>query len=287
MPEAPELDAAVSQLREYVVGQAVERLDVAAINVLATAQPPADSLVGRTLAAVRRRGKHLVFDFEGRFAVLHLALAGWVKFQPEVPPMGRSGRRPGKGPLALRFALEDGSALEVTEQGTKKSVKLWVSDEPEQLETLARLGPEAGELKKEDFAAILGSTSSQLKTVLTDQERMAGIGNAWSDEILHRAQMSPFAAANRLDEESSNRLFEALRETLDIANSGLRGVKLDRIKATKKKLLRVHGRAGQECPVCGDTIAQVSFADRSLEYCPTCQTGGKKLNDRRMDRLLK
>lgn len=282
MPEAPELDAAAARLRELAAGRTLTRLDIAAFSVLRTAQPPADSLIGRELSGVGRRGKHLLFDFEGRTAVLHLALAGWLRHHPTAP----RGRVPHRGPLALRLTFDDGSALDVTEQGTKKSAALWVSDEPSSLPTLARLGPEAGELAEGQCEALLRATSAQAKTVLTDQERMAGIGNAWSDEILHRARLSPFAAANRLGERTGA-LCAGLAETLEVAHAGLDGVPLDKLKAAKKKLLRVHGRTGQPCPVCGTAIAEVSFAERSLQYCPGCQTGGRRLSDRRMDRLLK
>lgn len=283
MPEQPELDAATGHLRTVLGGRRVEHVEIAAISVLKTAAPPS-ALAGRTIGAIRRRGKHLLIDVEGQFLVVHLALAGWLRHHA-VSPAPRPGPR--AGPLALRIVLDDGSAVDVTEQGTRKSVGVWVSDQPDQLETLTRLGPEASELDGQTFAQILSGTGSQLKTVLTDQRVMAGIGNAWSDEILHRARLSPFAAANRQDRRSAAGLHAAMTTVLSEATEQLAGVGLGRLKTAKKKLLAIHGRAGSSCPVCGDTIAEVSYADRSLQYCPSCQTRGRRLNDRRMDRLLR
>ena len=283
MPEQPELDAAAGHLRTVLLGRTIERVEVAAISVLKNAAPPS-ALTGRTIGAIRRRGKHLLVDADGQSLVMHLALAGWLRHHT-VSPAPRPGPR--KGPLALRIVLDDGSAVDLTEQGTRKSVAVWVSDQPDQLETLARLGPEASELGEETFAQILSATGSHLKTVLTDQRVMAGIGNAWSDEILHRARLSPFAAANRQDQRAVAGLHAAMTTVLSEATEQLAGTELGRLKAAKTKLLGIHGRAGSSCPVCGDTIAEVSYAERSLQYCPSCQTRGRRLNDRRMDRLLR
>lgn len=283
MPEQPELDAAAGHLRQVLLGRTIERIDIAAISVLKTATPPA-ALAGREITAIRRRGKHLLIEADAQCLVVHLALAGWLRHHAEAPP-SRPGPR--KGPLALRLVLDDGSAVDVTEQGTRKSVAVWISQEPEQLETIARLGPEAPELSEATFRQILAATGSHLKTVLTDQEMLAGIGNAWSDEILHRARLSPFAAADRQDHQAAGALHSAMISVLTHATQQLAGTGLSRIKTAKKKLLGVHGRAGESCPVCGDEIAEVSYVERSLQYCPRCQTGGRKLNDRRMDRLLR
>jgi formamidopyrimidine-DNA glycosylase len=284
MPELPELDAAVAQIDRLLAGRRLHGADVAAISVLKTADPPLSDLTGRELTGVGRRGKHLLLDLEGTTLVMHLARAGWLRHHAQAPS-GPPGPR--KGPLALRTVWDDGSALDVTEQGPRKAVALWASTAPEELETLARLGPEADALGEPALARICAGTHAHLKTVLTDQSLIAGIGNAWSDEVLHTARLSPFAAADGLDGQAAERLHGALREVLERAAAGLRDLPLDRIKRAKKALLRVHGRAGQECPVCGTAIAEVSFAERSLQYCPTCQTGGRRLSDRRMDRLLR
>jgi formamidopyrimidine-DNA glycosylase len=284
MPELPELDAAAAELRRLLQDRSLQSTEVAAISVLKTADPPLEALVGRPLTGVRRRGKHLLLELGDLDLVLHLARAGWLRHHAQAPA-ARSGPR--KGPLALRLGWDDGSALDITEQGTHKAAALWVSADPGSLETIARLGPEADALDEQQLARICAGTRSHLKTVLTDQGRMAGIGNAWSDEILHSARLSPFAPAAGLDADGLKRLHTALQEVLARAREGLAGRPLDRIKRTKKALLRVHGRTGETCPVCGGTIAEVSFADSSLQYCPACQTGGRHLSDRRMDRLLR
>lgn len=284
MPELPELDAAVDQLRERLVGRGLRDFQVAAFSVLKTAEPSHTSLVGRKLTGVSRRGKFLLLEAEGRFAVMHLALAGWLKLGE-----ARPGERPParSGPLAVRLDFDDGARLDLTEQGKRKSMVLWITDDPDSLERIKRLGPEADAVTVEELSEMLGATSSRLKTVLTDQTIMAGIGNAWSDEILHRAKLSPFAAADKLTMEQARALHTAVQEVLTEVRDALTNVPLGRIKATKKSLFGVHDRAGQACAVCGGTVAEVSYVDRSMQYCPSCQTGGKKLSDRRMDRLLK
>lgn len=283
MPELPELDAAVDQLRAHLLGHRLERFDVTAFSVLKTAQPDHASMVGREITEIGRRGKFLLVGAEGRFAVVHLALAGWLRLGQA--PAGTPA--PTAGPLAVRMVIGDGTALDITEQGRRKSVALWISDRPDELEKIQRLGPESDSIALEEFTDLLDGTSSRLKTVLTDQTVMAGVGNAWSDEILHRARLSPFATASRLDPEQVQALFTALQGVLGDVRTALEGVPLDRVKRTKKSLFAVHGRTGQPCPVCGGTVAEVSYADRSLQYCPACQTGGKRLSDRRMDRLLR
>lgn len=286
MPELPELDAAVEQLRDRVVGHRFREFQVVAFSVLKTAEPPHTSLAGRKLTGVSRRGKFLLMEAEGRHAVVHLALAGWFKLGEGMA----SGKPPARsGPLAVRLDFEgdDAARLDFTEQGKRKSMALWITDNPNSLERLQRLGPEADAVTLDEFAEMLSGTASRLKTVLTDQTVMAGIGNAWSDEILHRAKLSAFTAANKVNAEQVRTLHAALQEVLTEAKAALTNVPLDRIKATKKSLFGVHDRAGQACAVCGGTVAEVSYVDRSMQYCPTCQTDGKKLSDRRMDRLLK
>lgn len=283
MPEQPELDAAAGRLREVLLGRTIERIDVAAISVLKSPTPP-QALTGQVVTGIRRRGKHLILDTEAVSLVVHLARAGWMRHHEHMPVI-RPGPR--KGPLALRIALGDGSALDVTEQGTRKGVAVWLTEHPLQLESVARLGPEAVDVDEAAFTRILAGTGSHLKTVLTDQTALAGIGNAWSDEILHRARLSPFAAANRQGDGIARGLHSTMTTVLGEATEALAQAPLGRIKTAKKKLLGVHGRAGESCPVCGATIAEVSYVDRSLQYCPACQTGGRRLHDRRMDRLLR
>jgi formamidopyrimidine-DNA glycosylase len=218
--------------------------------------------------------------------VTHLARAGWLHWKdrlPDGPP------RPGKGPLALRVALETGAGFDLTEAGTQKRLAVYVVADPQEVPGVARLGPDplAGDFDERRLAEILAGERRQLKGALRDQSLIAGVGNAYSDEILHAAKMSPFKLAASLSEEETGRLYAALRDTLTEAVERSRGVAAGRLKAEKKSGLRVHGRTGEPCPVCGDTVREVSFADSSLQYCPTCQTGGKPLADRRMSRLLK
>jgi formamidopyrimidine-DNA glycosylase len=288
MPELPELDALAEGLWDAVGGAVVAHVDVAALNVLRTADPPFQELEGEEISGISRRGKYLILRAGDLHAVLHLARAGWVRVRNPAP---ETAARPGRGPLAVRLICADAdgdtTALDVTEQGTKKSVALWITYLPEDLEQIMRLGPEADTVGEDEFAGICAAGSSRVKTVLTDQGLLAGVGNAWSDEILHRARLSPFAAADRLTSTQVETLFESMRAVLEDARTALSGIRPDRIRTAKKELLQVHGGTGRPCPRCGDTIAEVSYTDRSLQYCPTCQTGGKRLSDRRMDRLLK
>lgn len=216
----------------------------------------------------------------------HLARAGWLHWRdtlPDGPP------RPGKGPLALRVALETGEGFDLTEAGTQKRLAVYVVRDPAEIPGVARLGPDplAADFDEARFARLLTGERRQLKGALRDQSLIAGVGNAYSDEILHAARMSPFKLAASLTPEETTRLYEALRSTLTEAVERSHGLAAGRLKAEKKSGLRVHGRAGEPCPVCGDTIREVSFSDSSLQYCPTCQTGGKPLADRRLSRLLK
>jgi formamidopyrimidine-DNA glycosylase len=201
----------------------------------------------------------------------------------------KSSGRPGSGPLAARLVLDDGSGFDVTEAGTKKSLAIHLVRDPADVPGIARLGPDplSDDFTLERFRAILaGQGRAQLKGVLRDQSVIAGIGNAYSDEILHVARMSPYKPA-AMSEGDSALLYEALRATLADAVARGEGVAASELKAEKKSNLRVHGRFGEPCPVCGDRIEQVIFADRTFQYCPTCQTGGKKLSDRVLDRLLR
>lgn len=283
MPEAPELDAVAAFLRAQAIGRSATRVEIGNLNVLKTPTPVGD-LVGRRLTEVRRRGKFLMLDFDGLWLVTHLARAGWVKWTEPAPA---APIRMGRGPVALRIRLDPDAAIDVTEAGTRKSAAAWLTPDPGELPELVRLGPEAGDLDRDALAGILAGTTSRAKTVLTDQSLLAGIGNGWSDEILHRARVSPYATANRLSADAVTALHAALVETYAVAAEAFANVPPTRLKAAKAGLYRVHARTGLPCPVCGTDVAEVSFAERSLQYCPTCQTGGRRLNDRRMDRLLK
>jgi formamidopyrimidine-DNA glycosylase len=186
--------------------------------------------------------------------------------------------------------IDDEAGLDITEAGTKKSLAIYVVRDPQEVEGIARLGPDplADDFTIEALKTILEAEGrKQIKGVLRHQGTIAGIGNAYSDEILHAARMSPFKPANSLEEADVQTLYDAIRDTLGDAVARSSGLAASELKGEKKSNLAVHGRTGQPCPVCGDVVREVSFADSSLQYCPTCQTGGKPLADRRMSRLLK
>ncbi|MFI6147611.1 Fpg/Nei family DNA glycosylase [Streptomyces sp. NPDC051109] len=286
MPELPEVEALREFLDEHLAGRVVERVLPLAVSVLKTYDPPLSALEGQPAGATARYGKFLAIPMGELHLVTHLARAGWLRWQdalPDRPP------RPGKGPLALRVALEGGGGFDLTEAGTQKRLAVYVVRDPGEVAGIARLGPDplADGFDRDAFAALLAGERRQIKGVLRDQSVIAGIGNAYSDEILHAAKVSPFKLAASFDEDQVTHLYEAVRRTLREAVERAHGVAAGNLKAEKKSGLRVHGRDGEPCPVCGDTVRSVSFADSSLQYCPTCQTGGKPLADRRLSRLLK
>lgn len=305
MPELPEVHALVTGLGTRLIGRTLERVDVVAFAALKTFAPPVSALAGGQFTGVARHGKFLDFSVadvssheqdNGRLhLIVHLARAGWIRWR-EGPPPPPSGR-PGKGPLAARVvlaasadgSLPGGAGLDITEAGTKKSLALYVVADPHDVPGIARLGPDplADDFTLQRFAEILAATGrAQIKGVLRNQSVIAGIGNAYSDEILHAAKMSPFKPA-AMSADETGRLFDAMQSTLRSAVARADGLDATELKREKKSNLQVHGRVGEKCPVCGDTIRQVIFADSTLQYCPTCQTGGKPLADRVLSRLLK
>ncbi len=291
MPELPEVQALVTDLGARLNGRLIDRLDVVSFAVLKTFDPPVSALVGERIESVARYGKFLDIVVSRAsesdiHLVMHLARAGWIRWRLAAPA---ASARPGKGPLAARLVLDDGSGLDITEAGTKKSLAIYLVTDPQQVPGIARLGPDplTAEFTEETFAAILArSGRAQIKGVLRNQSTIAGIGNAYSDEILHVAKMSPFKPASMAPDEVA-RLYEALRRTLEDAVERSDGIAASELKKEKKSGMRVHGRTGQPCPVCGDTVREVIFSDSTLQYCPTCQTGGKPLADRVLSRLLK
>ena len=288
MPELPEVEGLALDLDERLRGHGIARIDVVAFSALKTFDPPVTALHGAFVESVTRHGKFLDIGAAGLHLVMHLSRAGWVRWRDEVPSV--PARPGGKNPLAARVVLDDGSGLDITEAGTQKRLALYVVHRPDEVPGIARLGPDplAPDFDRETFARLMRAAGHhQVKGVLRDQSVIAGIGNAYSDELLHAARLSPFKPADGLGEEEVTRLFEAIRTTLGDAVERARGLGSADLKAEKRFGLRVHGRTGEPCDVCGDTIREVSFADSSLQYCPTCQTGGKPLADRRMSRLLK
>ena len=294
MPEMPEVQGLVDFLRTKLLPEdrpaaVVSEVEVLSFSVLKTADVPLEALYGQPVTAVERRGKFIVLTAGGAHLVMHLAKAGWLRWSDALKP-GRL--RPGKGAMALRVRFAAGDAgkepgFDLTEAGTRKSLAVYLVRDPDEVPGIARLGPEALDVDFDAFGRLLASHSGQIKGLLRDQSAIAGIGNAYSDEILHAARLSPFANASKLDADDAGRLFVAMRTTLETAIATASGRPASALKDSKREALRVHARTGEPCPVCGDTVREVSFADSSLQYCPTCQTGGKILADRRMSKLQK
>jgi DNA-formamidopyrimidine glycosylase len=292
VPELPEVESLAADLRERAVGRVIDQAFVAEFSVLKTYDPPLSALHAATLSGTSRRGKFLDLAAEPAgggpvlHLVTHLARAGWLRWRdslPEQPP------RPGKGPLAFRLRFTDGSGFDLTEAGTRKRLAVYLVRNIEDVPGVASLGPEPLDpaFTAQALGDILAGRRTQIKGVLRDQKLIAGIGNAYSDEVLHAAKMSPFRLASSLSADEVEALHAVIVGTLLEAIGRSDGLAAGDLKKEKKAGLRVHGRTGEACPVCGDTVREVSFADSALQYCPTCQTGGKPLADRRMSRLLK
>jgi formamidopyrimidine-DNA glycosylase len=291
VPELPEVESLAAGLRERAAGRVIDRADPAEFSVLKTYDPPLSALSGAAVTTAGRYGKFLDLvasnaDGSELHLVMHLARAGWLRWReglPEAPP------RPGKGPLAFRLRFADGEGFDLTEAGTRKRLAVYLVAEPADVPGVASLGPDPlrPDFTPEVLGGILAGRRTQIKGVLRDQRLIAGIGNAYSDEVLHAARMSPFRLASSLTADDVAALHAVIVATLNDAVARSDGLAATELKKEKKAGLRVHGRAGQPCPVCGDVVREVSFADSALQYCPTCQTGGKPLADRRLSRLLK
>ncbi|MEU4501755.1 DNA-formamidopyrimidine glycosylase family protein [Streptomyces sp. NPDC024089] len=286
MPELPEVEALRVFLDDHLVGKEIDRVLPLNVSVLKTYDPPLSALHGTTVTGIARHGKFLDIGAGPLHLITHLARAGWLRWKdafPAEPP------RPGKGPLALRTVLTGGDGFDLTEAGTTKRLAVYLVHDPAEVPGIARLGPDplAGSFDRDAFAALLAGERRRIKGALRDQSLIAGIGNAYSDEILHVAKMSPYLLTANFTDEQITTLHTAMRTTLQDAVARSSGLAAGKLKAEKKSGMRVHGRTGEPCPVCGDTIREVSFSDSSLQYCPTCQTGGKPLADRRLSRLLK
>lgn len=307
MPELPEVHALVTDLGARLAGRTVARLELVSFAALKTFDPPVSALSGRTVAGVARHGKFIDLRFEDRgledlHLVMHLARAGWIRWRNAAP---QNSGRPGRTPLAARLVLNDGtghdgtghdgtgiakgSGFDVTEAGTKKSLAIYIVRSPRDVPGIVRLGPDplSEKFTFQQFQSILNSSGRrQIKGLLRDQSVIAGIGNAYSDEILHSARMSPFMPAP-MNPDDAARLFAAMQSTLRDAIARADGLSASELKQEKKSNLQVHGRTGQPCPVCGDAVREVIYTDSTFQYCPTCQTGGKPLADRVLSRLLK
>ena len=292
MPELPEVQALAEILDRRLRGRRVAAFTVPSIAALKTYDPPAAALAGREIVGVQRHGKFL--DIEAADAnaggpslhlVAHLGRAGWVRWREK----SSDARLAQRGPLAARLRFEDGAALDMTEMGTEKRLALHVVRDPAEVAGVSRLGADALDARLDlgRVRELLRARPGTLKAALADQSVIAGVGNAYSDEILHAAHLSPFARGDRLDDATLGRLLAALRETLGSALEQARALDIDGLKEGKRSGMRVHGRTGEPCPVCGDTVREVSLASRSFQYCPGCQTGGRVYADRRMSRLLR
>jgi formamidopyrimidine-DNA glycosylase len=291
VPELPEVEALAHHLREHALYRPVARVDVASMSAVKTFDPPMSALPGRVVTGAARYGKFLAVEFVDRpdeplHLITHLSRAGWLRWHDTAaatPP------KPGKGPLELRVHLDEvgGPGFDLTEAGTQKRLSVYLVSDPQQVPGIARLGPDALALSADEFAELLAGHSERIKTLLVDQQFVAGVGNAYSDEILHTARISPYAVSGRLRPDQVEALYAALRSVLTDAVARSVGQGAAKLKGEKRSGLRVHARTGLPCPVCGDTIREVSFADRSFQYCPTCQTEGRELADRRLSRLIK
>jgi len=287
MPEMPEVQGLVDFLDTRLRGRAVTRATVTSIAALKPYDPPIDALKGTRIERARRHGKFLDLATDaGVHLIFHLAKAGWLRWYDLLPT---TVLKPGKTPIALRIGFDDDAGFDLTEAGTKKSLAVYVVRDPADVPGIARLGPDPLDpaFTRDAFAALLAGRRTQIKGVLRDQSILAGIGNAYSDEVLHAARMSPYALAATLDDAAIDRLYTAMTTTVADAVATASGKPPADLKDAKRRGMQVHGRRGETCPVCGDTVRSVFFADNSLEYCPTCQTDGKILADRRLSRLLK
>ncbi|KLO31671.1 DNA lyase [Mycolicibacter heraklionensis] len=287
MPELPEVEALADHLRRHAVGCTIGRIDVAALSVLKTFDPPPTALHGREVTGAHRWGKYLGLQAGELFLIAHLSRAGWLRWSDQ---LAAAPLRPGKGPIALRVHLGvpgQAPGFDLTEAGTQKRLAVWLVDDPAKVPGIATLGPDALSISADELAGLLAGNTGRIKNVLTDQKVIAGIGNAYSDEILHTARLSPFATAGKLSADQLTALHEAMHAVLTDAVTRSVGQQAATLKGEKRSGLRVHARTGLPCPVCADTVREISFADKSFQYCPTCQTGGKVLADRRMSRLLK
>ncbi|SNT46082.1 formamidopyrimidine-DNA glycosylase [Asanoa hainanensis] len=287
MPELPEVEALAAYLRDRAVGHRVQRLEVASFSALKTYDPAPSAIAGKEIVDAGRHGKFLDITFDGGVhLVVHLSRAGWLHYRDAFA--SAAPLKPGKGPIAVRVRLDDGSGFDLTEAGTQKRLAAYlVTDPAAMVPGIAKLGPDALTADEATFAAAVRGRRGQLKGVLKDQAVLAGIGNAYSDEILHAAKLSPFAMSDRLTDAQVATLHEATQTVLNDAVGRSVGQKAAELKGEKRSGMKVHARTGLPCPVCGDNVREVSFADSSLQYCPTCQTGGKPLADRRLSRLVR
>jgi len=275
MPEFPEIEALRRELDEPVRAFPIAKAGPAHVATLKTYDPPLSALEGRRFAGAERRAKNILLPTDDGELVLHVHLmsAGRLRYL-------RHGEKQPKTP-AFRLSFEDGSSIVLTEAGAKKRAKVGLYTPEAIEEELAHLGPEAYGLSAQQVGEILASDSRRLHSFLRDQRLIAGIGRAWANEILNHAQLSPYALTTEVSDDEVRRLNDAIQEEL------ARGLELRERGVSDKKAYRVHNRLDEPCPRCGTPIARVDFEEHTIYYCPTCQTEGRILKDRRLSRLLR
>ncbi|HEU0182006.1 MAG TPA: DNA-formamidopyrimidine glycosylase family protein [Agromyces mariniharenae] len=292
MPESPEVQALADDLGRRLAGHEIRGVDVLEFRVTKTRARPLESLVGRRVAGVTRRGKLLdvTLDDDAHF-VVSLGRHGWARYggaeatvaeasvaEASIAEAPNAEAEP-PPPALVSIEFDDGAMLELTDAGDWISLGGWVVDDPFEVPAVAKLGPDPADpdFTRADFDAGVVGRRKQVKAVLQEQESLAGIGNAYSDEILHAAQLSPVAHAASLGDDELERLFASTVGVITEAVAARSGVPIDQLKAAKVAAMRVHGRTGEPCPRCGDEIRDFSFASTTAQYSATCQTGGEVL----------
>ena len=286
MPELPEVESLSSALGERLRGARVTGVTLRSVAALKTYDPPLDALCGLAVAGGTRHGKFIDLELPPLHLIVHLSRGGWIRLRDAATPRTATSLR---GPLVLTVSFDDGRAIDITEHGKEKRLAIYVVRDPMGVPGITRLGIDALDPVFDAAAlhTLLRMQRGTLKSVLADQSLIAGIGNAYSDEMLHVARLSPFRRADTLDDDEVATLHSAIREVLQHALAEARAASPETLKSAKKVRMRVHGRAGEACPVCGDVVREVSFATRSFQYCARCQTGGRVYADRRLSRLLR
>lgn len=285
MPESPEVQALADDLSVRLAGREIRGVDVLEFRVTKTRARPLESLIGCRVSGVLRRGKLLDVSLDGAGQlVVSLGRHGWARYGADATSVTEAASVADEDaveapPALVSLDFDDGTTLELTDAGDWISLGCWVVEDPYEVPAVAKLGPDPADpaFSRADFDGAVVRRRKQLKAVLQEQESIAGIGNAYSDEILHRAKLSPVVHAAALTEAELDRLFEATVGVIVEAVDARRGVPIDQLKAAKVAAMRVHGRTGESCPVCGDTICDFSFASTTAQYSPNCQTGGELL----------
>ncbi|MET1051147.1 MAG: DNA-formamidopyrimidine glycosylase family protein [Mycetocola sp.] len=275
MPESPEVQALAEDLDTRLAGRRLTGVDVLEFRVTKTRSRPPSALIGDRVTGVMRHGKLLDVRFGDDHLVVSLGRHGWARYAAD-----DAGSAAADAPPALvGFTFDDGTVVEFTDAGGWVSLGFWVVGDPAEVPAIHKLGPDpaAPGFTRADFDRAMVGRRKQVKAVLQEQESLAGVGNGYSDEILHAAQLSPVAHASTLTTAELDRLFAATVETITHAIDARRGIPIAELKAAKVAAMRVHGRTGEVCPVCGGTIHDFSFASTTAQYCPTCQTGGDLL----------